>query len=251
MTWLFAAMVTALAAPTGAPRDYPRERAAARDTILGILRSSPEVRSVTSRLAKIVSLKGLQRPVTRMPGMLRSKWPGIDRAAALVPATCEDIWDHLSQAMKTVHPIDADGSREATDLRIAVSWSQARGTNAPDARDAIWARCDEMQASLLGVTRRCMAHAPQHVREMPAPGPHVAWTFCCAGAMGWTDPYLVEDLCCGAPTTGIIPDSGVLRAKHRPATMPMARCGHNDGTTRLMGSVEPMPLCEEARPGPH
>ena len=113
MTWLFAAMVTALAAPTGAPRDYPRERAAARDTILGILRSSPEVRSVTSRLAKIVSLKGLQRPVTRMPGMLRAKWPGIDRAAALIeliPATCEDIWDHLSKALKTVHPIRLAGS---------------------------------------------------------------------------------------------------------------------------------------------
>ena len=84
------------------------------------------MRSVTSRLAKMVSLKGLQRPVTRMPGMLRSKWLGIDRAAALVPATCEDIWDHLPQAMKTVRPIDADSSREATDLRIAVTWSEAR-----------------------------------------------------------------------------------------------------------------------------
>ena len=92
---------------------------------------------------------------------------------------------------------------------------------------------------MLGVTRRCMAHAPQHIREMPAPGPHVAWIFCCAEAMGWPDPYLVEDLCCGAPTTGVIPDSGVLRAKHRPATAPMARCGHDDSTTRFMGSVEP------------
>ena len=239
MRGLCTALVAALAAPAAAPRDYPRERTAARNAILTILHSSPEVRSVTARLSKMVSLKGLQRPVTSMPGMLRAKWPGIDRAAALVPATCEDIWEHLSLAMKTVHPIDADGSREATDLRNAVSWSQARGTNAPDARDAIWARCDEMQASLLGVTRRCMAQAPQHIREMPAPGPHVAWIFCCAEAMGWPDPYLVEDMCCGAPTSGVIPDSGVLRAKHRPATKPMARCGHDGRTTELMGSVEP------------
>ena len=56
-----AALVAALAAPTAAPRDYPRERAAARNTILGILRSNPEVRRVTSRLSKMVSLKGLQR----------------------------------------------------------------------------------------------------------------------------------------------------------------------------------------------
>ena len=91
MRGLCTALVAALAAPAAAPRDYPRERTAARNAILTILHSSPEVRSVTSRLSKMVSLKGLQRPVTRMPGMLRSKWPGIDRAAALVPATCEDI----------------------------------------------------------------------------------------------------------------------------------------------------------------
>ena len=106
-------------------------------------------------------------------------------------------------------------------------------------RNNIWPELDSLQRSLRGVSAECMQWAPPHVRDMPGEGPHVAWVYACCEAMKWPDPYLVTDLCCGAPTCGVVPDSGVLRAKDRPATAALSACGHNEYTERLMRRVEP------------
>ena len=227
------------AALSSAPRDLRRERQLAQRSIKQVLDSSPEVKAAATRLAKLVSMTGLERPTGAGLGMIRSKWTGIANAVALVPATVEDIWQHIKEAHAAVHPLDSDGSLEPPDLRRAVRWATAQGPQAARSRAEIWAKCEELQASLLDVTRQCMDIAPPHVQAMPAPGPHIAWIHCCAMAMEWPDQYLVEDLCCGAPTSGNVPDSRVLRAKHRPAKQKLARCGHDANTLRLMARVQP------------
>ena len=237
---LTAVVTLAAGAAAAGPRDLLLDRRHAQLGIRRLLASSEEVKAVTRRLKRLVSITGFDRPEGSTLGMLRSKWTGIKNAVALIPATTEDIWQHIAEAQRAQHPLDTDGAREAADLREAVRWAAARGPGETIRdRAAIWAECEALQASLRGVTAQCMAMAPAHVREMPEPGPHIAWLYCCTTAMEWPDTCLVEDLCCGAPTSGDIPDSGVLRAKHRPAAARLPRCGHDAYTRRLMAQAEP------------
>ena len=223
----------------GAPRDLARERQVAHGNIMRVLQTSKEVRTATLRMSKLISIRGLIRPDGASLGMHRSRWTGIEEARALVSATTQEIWQHIEEAFEAFHPLESDGTQEQPDLREAVRWSVARGTHVAEDREAIWAECEELQASLLDVTRRCMAMSPEHVQRMPAPGPHIAWLYCCATAMEWPDRYLIGDLCCGAPTSGDIPDSGVLRKKHRPMARRLARCGHDEEPLRVMSEIEP------------
>ena len=104
---LRAVVLLLAAALSSAPRDLRRERQLAHRSIKQGLDSSPAVKAAATRLARLVSMVGLKRPTGAGLGMIRSKWTGIANAVALIPATVEDIWQHIDEAHGTVHVLAA------------------------------------------------------------------------------------------------------------------------------------------------
>ena len=120
--------------------------------------------------------------------------------------------EHVDVAPTKPHPTDDPPSYLPQDVRAAIQWVAARGTDTNqlrierlDALDAIAETLSKWSSILWNQATAA------HVRDMRAYRPHLAFIHAMVKALRWPHTELVLDLACGAQPLGCIGDTGVWR----------------------------------------
>jgi len=135
-----------------------------------------------------------------------------------VPATVDDIEEHLQRSEPAVHPSLQSAQLQApASLVAAVHQVTAWDSKTADKRAAKWKKVDEIQKSLIRLSARLrQQYSPLHIKDAPGPALHIAWLACIAEAFDLDDRIAVA-AALGLIPTGDIPSSGAYpeqEAKH-------------------------------------
>ena len=168
--------------------------------------------------------------------------------AMLVPASVQDVREHLSVAACVSHPADAvrSGASAAPSLKAAVERLVAWGPDAERVRTRRMAVLRRTFKTLEPLSRELReTWSPRHVTALPGGGLHCAAWACVAEAFG-SDPSLVMDAVLGARPWGSVPASGVYSTKRvSPATIACDDLCHDEWNSWLTQSIEQRALaCE-------
>ena len=142
------------------------------------------------------------------PALFQQSSRATAEEAMLIPASVQDVREHLQKAACVSHPADAvrTGASAAPSLKAAVERLVSWG---PDAK-----RIRTRRLQVLKRTFATLEPLSRHLREawsprhLPGSGLHCAAWACVAEAFG-SDPSLVMDAVLGARPWGKVPASGV------------------------------------------
>ena len=181
------------------------------------LRSGP-IRAAARRLRELIGEEGL---VEDRPYLHPSSKAGVGqqcgdptmRGNMLIPASVQDIAEHLRRAAKAVHPeeVAARGADAAGSLRRAVAMVAKWRNRTASARRRRLSELRSISRSLRSESRRLMREfAPEHILEAEgAQRAHPAlWAAVCSAFE--MDPTLAIDAVLGVRPVGDVPSSGMF-----------------------------------------
>ena len=178
------------------------------------MRASSSYKTARSALASICLVMGHVRPLaTSVPQWgyqpVSTSQPGADDAP--VVATAASVAEQLVNAFSHVHPMEDLAARVEPDTRLAAEWQCSvlrAGGDVSGSRREFMRTLQACGEGLDGWSKGLGTIAPDWLQCWDEPFPHYALFECCIDAMELPDVRLPEDLCCGAPCVGDIPDSG-------------------------------------------
>ena len=181
------------------------------------LRSGP-IRAAARRLRELIGEEGL---VEDRPYLHPSSKAGVGQQCGdptmkgnmLIPASVQDIAEHLRRAAKAVHPeeVAARGADAAGSLRRAVAMVAKWRNRTASARRRRLSELRSISRSLRSGSRRLMREfAPEHILEAEgAQRAHPAlWAAVCSAFE--MDPTLAIDAVLGVRPVGDVPSSGMF-----------------------------------------
>ena len=218
--------------------------ASVRDEILAIL-SSRRIRRAAKSLAK---LDVAPRSSEMLPKLAQSAqhqgkvFPSAE-ANQYVPASVQDVEEHMLRAAGATHLADDGGRMLPESVRQVVRWIAGFGRRSDAAGEL--ARSREWRASVVAKEARRLrrdtelvrSRAPAHVKRM-VQYKHWARVAALLSAVGMPDVDLAVDMACGMPCIGDVPPSGNWEPKVDVAEMDIARLDHEAWHRRLFASIE-------------
>jgi hypothetical protein len=142
-----------------------------------------------------------------------------------VPASVEEIEQHMKEAAEAVHP-DSEiggGSGEAPSLLAAIEQICCWGAATAAEREARLSVFEEVSRLLMPLTRAIReAVSPEHILKAPGPPAHVALFAVLAKVLN-LDSTLAASLATGFDAVGEIDTSGVFRPTPDPVMVPEAK----------------------------
>jgi hypothetical protein len=187
------------------------------------MQASEVYKRTKSSFLSIALVLGYTRPTTNVVphwGLQQTSTPWDDSAP--IVATAVDVASQLSKAFDFSHPLDDLHSNLPPDLDAAIRWQCgyfSSGTDANAERLRCFSVFQKGATDLEGWSDLLSRSSPSFIRKSPAPLPHYALFECCIDALELPDERLGEDLVCGAPCVGEIPDSGNFRPVHDPESI--------------------------------
>ena len=222
------------------PSDGEARRARYREH-RAIMRTSETYSRCRSTVSAICLLVGHVRPVAKaVPWQIQPvQMPG--DAAAPPVARAKDVADQMAKAFSFQHPLDAMASALPGDVRLAMKWQcelrSAGGHPADDRADFLQA-LEQCGSELEGwSTQLREISAPPWLLDSTPPIAHCALVECLNDVMGLPDDRLGEDLVCGMPCVGDIPDSGDFRADRAPAACNIDDLPHREWHDKIVSQL--------------
>jgi hypothetical protein len=159
--------------------------------------------------------------------------PGDAKASAAARTT--DVAAQLTAAFVARHPLDDMHSGLPQDLQAIARWlcHGSRRESVPIERNARMSKVTTASRALQGASQRLSSLSPRWIRDS-APLPHYALIDCLIVAIGWPDTSLTTDPVCGAPCVGDIPNSGLFRPAHQPASIFFRDVNHEEWNRRVV-----------------
>lgn len=212
-------------------------------------RDSPVWHKAVGIIAGLALATSFERPVHSKA----ARWAVQSTADALSPLSREAppadivfVAAHIAEAMLTPHPLQSLASELASDITVAAAWIAQHKLSCAADRQVRFNRLQGCAHDFQSWTEELRSVAPNHIRHCTVQNAHLAFADVIRAALGLPDSNLVEDLCCGAPAIGDIPDSGCFRAVVRESSMCIHDLDHDAWNLELAAMVE----AKAARPAP-
>jgi hypothetical protein len=186
-----------------------------------MLQSAAGRRAVRS-LSLLALFVGHARPVSHVASwaLQTPAMPG-DSTAPIV-ATAVGVAEQMLDLFGTEHPLSSMPQRLPPDVDAAIRWQCDRfraNEDVRDARNEAWESFSRCASDLEWWSAKLGELSPPFIARSTPPLPHYALFECATVACGLPDLRLGEDLVCGAPCIGDIPDSGNFALCHDPQSV--------------------------------
>lgn len=201
------------------------------------MRESESYRRSRSALSLLSLVLGYSRPsASSLPwGMQQPAMPG-DLDAPIV-ATAAGVAPQMQRMFEARHPMDDLSSRLHQDVDAAIRWQCnvfSAGRSVHESRMEAWSTFSQCARDLEGWSRQLAECSPDFISSSTPPFPHYALFECAIDALELPDERLPEDLVCGAPCVGDIPDSGNFKLFDDPSAVEVDDLDHREWNARLV-----------------
>jgi hypothetical protein len=205
------------------------------------MRDSEVYSRCKSAILSIALVTGYARPATQQHQFwgqqtVADPWSETEQ----VVATAVDVAAQLSESFSFIHPLSNLQSHLAPDVEAAIRWqcsSYTSGVDIPTERQKLMSTFRKCAHDLDGWSSHLSECSPHFIRCSPSPFPHYALFECCIDALDLPDDHLGEDLVCGAPCLGDIPDSGVHRPVRDPSSINIEDMDHREWHRQLVHDI--------------
>ena len=184
----------------------------------------PEYLTAVAELRSLsINLSGYDRPVARAAAAFSTTSgnklvrPPEERLVAIE----DDMQAHVADALKLPFPDKDLTAGQSNDLWAAARECVFQGRKLSEWRDARALRIRRIATSLAPYGRWIASLAPRSVAYL-IEGMNLAFLAAFIDAVEWPDYDLVRSFVHGFPLVGDIPDSGLFRPVHAPASVPVS-----------------------------